>query len=161
MKIPDKISDRIAELGMQVFDDQITRQDAAEDLAGKIRADDGIFLVAILTEWSRKKIHAWLIAKTRDFGVKGAAAGQQRLPFEDLPPQLEIGIGRTAHQNVMTGRDWDNALAIWKNRHIEAEASFRRFERCYNLIRPLLDDTDLTTADVIDQLPPDLQSDAL
>jgi hypothetical protein len=151
IKIPAWLSDKIVELGMQVVADEISHQDAAEELAGKIRADNGVVLMQILSDWSKNKIKVWIANKSRDHSQEREVAGQPRLPFEELPPHLEIAPGRLAHQNVMTGRDWDNALAIWKNRMVEAENSYKRFLRCYDAIRPLLTG-DVTTADVAGQI---------
>jgi hypothetical protein len=38
------------------------------------------------------------------------------VPFPDLPVFLEIAPGVEKHQAKMTGRDWDNALAISRAR---------------------------------------------
>lgn len=63
-----------------------------------------------------------------------------------------VGIGRMAHQSVMTGKDWDNALAFYANRLEHAEIGFKAIKNAYEEVRPFLVDETTTTADVADKV---------
>jgi len=152
MKIPQWMMERLADLGQQILDDEITISDAGDELAGKIMADDRALALAVLSEFTKRRLRQWVYARIRDKMGDRQVAAQLVLPFPDLPVRLEVAPGREVHQNVMTARDWDNARAIWRNRRDQAEVSFQKFEVIYERIRPLLTDETLTTADVINQL---------
>jgi hypothetical protein len=150
---------QLAETGEQIVANSATTREAAEDLADKINANEPATAQAVLIHWLTGQLKVWTYKRVRDHFQEDEIPGQATLPCPELPPHLEIGIARTAHQNVMTARDWDNALAIYRNRRDQAEVSFQAVERRYNQIRPLLIDDTLTTADVIDRLPPESPQD--
>lgn len=154
MKTPIWCLEHIAELGQAVMDDQLTASEASEDLAEKIFKKDRPLASAILADWSRRKLRSWVYDKMRDnFSVEDDRSnGQDMLPFPDLPPKLEVAPDRYVGQRSMTGHDWDMALHIWENRRDQAQISYDRFKRRYDQIRPLLDEEDLTTGDVVDKL---------
>jgi hypothetical protein len=154
MRVPADVQAKIAELGQRVLDDDASEVDIGEEGAGWLQRNQPIVTLAVLSEWWRRRTRSWIYAQTRAaLGLDGDDDGQLTLPFPELHSYLEIAPGLKKHQSVMTGRDWDNTVAIYRNRRDQAEVMFRQIERRYHQIRDLLVD-DLTTADVMDRLAP-------
>ena len=155
---PQWVSDRLTEIAHDVLNDRLTVQDASEDLAGKIESQDKPLALDVISDkcksWIKQEMHRLVRVATRiiDDEERSGQGAMMPLPFPWLPAYLEIAPGRSVHQRVMTGPDWDHAKAIWQNRFDQAKISLEGFERAYELIRDLLTDETLLTADVIDQL---------
>lgn len=152
IKKPQWLLERIAELGDDIRQDRLMSSEAADELSEKILAEDRPLALAIIAEKSKSWLKTWAYQKIRDDFSENEALGQQVLPFPELPAHLEIAPATFKHQRVMTGKDWDNAEAIWKNRRDQAEVSYQLFHRVYERIRPLLADETLTTEDVTEDL---------
>jgi hypothetical protein len=155
------VSDRLTELAHDILNDKLTLFDGAESLAAKIDIQDKPLALEVITDkcksWIKQEMHSLVRAATRIVGDE-ERAGQGALfplPFPWLPAYLEIAPGRTVHQRVMTGPDWDHAKAIWQNRFDQAAISLEGFRRAYEMIRGLLPDETTMTGDVIDHLPID------
>jgi hypothetical protein len=154
MKIPAEVQEKIVELGARVLDDDASEVDIGEEGGRWLRDRSPMFALAVLAEWWRRRTRSWIYSQTRAVLSDDDDAGEQlALPFPELHPYLQIAPGLKKHQSVMTGRDWDNTLAIYRNRSEQAEVMFRQVERRYHQVRDLLVD-DLTTADILDRLAP-------
>lgn len=152
VRLSTEILGKIAELGRKVIDDDGTDLDHAEDLALWLGKQHPIVVRELVADWGRKQIRGWIFRQTREnLSDPNPREEQQSLPFPELRPHLETAPGVLKHQRVMTGPDWDAALAIYRNRRDQAEISLRQLERRYNQIRPHLKG-ELTTADVLDQV---------
>ncbi|HKV67856.1 MAG TPA: hypothetical protein VJN72_07190 [Gaiellales bacterium] len=155
MKVPSEVQAKIAELGQRVLADDASEFDIGEQGAGWLIRSQPIFALGVLSEWWRKRTRQWIYSQTRVALSEDDGDGEQLvLPFPELHPYLQIAPGTKKHQSVMTGRDWDNTLAIYRNRRDQAEVLFRHIERRYHQVRDLLGDDELTTADVVDRLAP-------
>jgi len=154
MKVPAEVQQKIAELGQRVLDDDASEVDIGEEGGTWLNKKQPVFALGVLSEWWRKRTRSWIYSQTRlALGDGEDDTGQLALPFPELHPHIEIAPGTLKHQRMMTGRDWDNALAIYRNRRDQAEVAFRALERRYHQVRDLLVG-DLTTEDVIEQLAP-------
>jgi hypothetical protein len=154
VRIPLEVQEKIVEMGTRVLSDDASEVDLGEECAVWLRERNPVFALIVLADWARKRIRSHVYAAARAaVGDDGDNDGQLVLPFPELHPWLEIAPGRKCHQSAMTGRDWDNALAIYRNRKEQAEVSYRELERRYHQIRHLLVD-ELTTADIMDRLVP-------
>jgi len=152
------VSDRLTEVAHDILNDTLTVADAAEEIAGKIQSQDKPLALSIITEkcksWIKQEMHRLVRSATRivEDEERTGQGAMMPLPFPWLPAYLEVAPGRTVHQRVMTGPDWDHARAIWQNRYDQAKLSLEGFERAYDLIRDLFADEVTITADVIDML---------
>jgi hypothetical protein len=154
VKVPLEVLEKIATLGRGVLDEDASEVDLGDDLALWLRDRQPMFALAVLNDWSRRRIKMWVQSQLgRVLGNDEDEDGQLVLPFPELHSYLEISPGTKKHQSVMNGHDWDNALAMYKNRWTNAEVQFRDLERCYHRVRPFLVEG-LTTADIIDRLIP-------
>ncbi|HEY2300804.1 MAG TPA: hypothetical protein VGH66_02875 [Acidimicrobiales bacterium] len=154
MRIPLEVKEKIAELGARVLSDDANEVDIGEEGAGWLLRQMPVVARGVLAEWWRNRTRSWIYSQTRvALSEDDDSDGQLVLPFPELHPYLEIAPGLKKHQSVMTGRDWDNTVAIYRNRRDQAEVMFRQLERRYHQIRDLLVD-DLTTLDVMDRLIP-------
>lgn len=142
--IPAAVQNKVQELGQAILDGNKATASASAELAKYIQDGWADFAKEIVGDWSRRRLQSWKAAVTD--------SGQIQIPFPDLPARLEIAPGKLAPQGGMTGPDWDNAKAIWRNRRDQAEIGWQTFERRYNQVRPLLTDPALTTTDVLDGL---------
>jgi hypothetical protein len=155
MRIPTEVQEKIIELGHRVLDDDVSEVDIGEEGAGWLNRAQPVFALAVLSEWWRRRTRSWVYSQTRTaLGMGEDDDGQLVLPFPELHPYLEIAPGLKKHQSVMTGRDWDNTIAIYRNRRDQAEVMFRQIERRYHQVRDLLVDEVTTTADILDRLAP-------
>lgn len=153
IKKPAWILDLLADKGQDLLDDKATVGDCSEEIAGKILANDHPLATEIIVEKAKSWLKQWMYEQVRH-AMEDRESGQERLevPFRELSPYLEVAPGRLVHQNKMNGKDWDNALAIYRNRAEQADTSLSILQRIYDRIRPLLTDEVLTTADVVDML---------
>lgn len=152
------VHEKLGDAAHDILNDQATITDAAEELAGKIVANDKPFTIVIVADkcrqWLKQEMTSLVRAATKITNDE-ESTGQEALmplPFPWLPAYLEVAPGRTVHQRVMTGPDMDRAKAIWQNRRDQAELGYRGFERAYELVRSLLADDVTTVADVVDEL---------
>lgn len=153
MKVPAEVQEKIAELGKAVLDDEASEADIGEQGALWLEHHSHVFALDVLAEWWRGRTRSWVYQQTRNVLRAPADGVQLPLPFEELPAQLEVGVARFAHQSVMRLKDWENCLAIYRNRRDQAEVLYRRIERALHTLRPLLEvDEELTTADVMDKV---------
>jgi len=155
MRVPAEVQEKIAELGLRVLDDDASEVDIGEEGAGWLNRAQPVFALAVLSDWWRRRTRSWIYSQTRAAlsTDEEEEDGQLVLPFPELHSYLEIAPGLKKHQSVMTGRDWDNTVAIYRNRRDQAEVMFRQVERRYHQVRDLLTD-DMTTADIVDRLAP-------
>ena len=156
MKVPTEVQHKVAELGARILDDDASEVDISEEGALWLRERSPIFALTVLAEFWRRRTRSWVYSQVRTALAEDAGEdedGQLVLPFPELHPYLEIAPGLKKHQSVMTGRDWDNTIAIYRNRYDQAEIALRQVERRYHQVRDLLVD-DLTTADVLTHLAP-------
>jgi hypothetical protein len=153
MKVPLSVQDKIADLGRTILEDDASEVDIGEDGARWLQKHNPAFALDVLAEWWRKRTRSWVYGQTREALGDESGGEQLVLPFTELHPYLEVAPGVQKHQSVMTGRDWDNTLAIYRNRRDQAEVLFRQIERRHHQIRHLLIE-DLTTADIIHRLEP-------
>jgi hypothetical protein len=151
VKVPTDVQVKIEELGKRALNEDASEVDLGEEGAGWLQKNQPLVALGILSEWFRGRVRSWVYSQTR--GALDGESEQEQLvlPFSELPPYIEIAPGMKKHQRMMTGRDWDNALAIYRNRRDQAEVSFRALERCHREVRPLLVG-DLRTADILGQL---------
>jgi len=138
-------------VGKDVLAGHADREEAEGSLHDQI-TDDADFADEIISDFARRELRKWikhqLRAHYQSDGSTVTLKDEDELLFDYLPPHLEVGIGRMAHQSVMTGKDWDNTIAVYENRLEQAEISYKAVRRAYDEIRPLLTDETLTTADV-------------
>lgn len=151
MKIPTDVLTKVAQLGKAVLENDGTDQDAGQRLAVWLLRHHPVVIREIAADWGRKRVRGWIYQQTRAAMPNPDSDEQQLLPFAELHPHLEVAPGILKHQRVMTGPDWDAALAIYRNRREQADISLRLLEGAYDRVRPLLEG-ELTTADVLDQL---------
>lgn len=150
MKIPASVHAKITELGQHVLDGDETEVDIAESGGIWLRDKEPRFALTVLTEWWRGRTKSWVYTQTRGALGSDQEPGQQMsIPFPELPALLEVGIGRVAHQNVMTRQDWENTRAIYRNRANQAALLHRHVERAWLEVAPFLTSDDMTTADAL------------
>jgi hypothetical protein len=151
VKVPNDVQNKVIELGKKVITEEASDVDIGEEGADWMLGHAPIFSAELLADWWRKRTRQWIYQQTRDALADGDGDAGNPLPFPELHAYLEVSPGVMKHQNVMTGKDWDNCLAMYENRKTQATVLFRQVKRCYDQVRPHLV-ADLTTADVIDRL---------
>ncbi len=151
MRYPRWFATAMEKVGKDVLAGHADREEAEGSLHDQI-TDDADFADEIISDFARRELRKWikhqLRAHYQSDGSTVTLKDEDELLFDYLPPHLEVGIGRMAHQSVMTGKDWDNTIAVYENRLEQAEISYKAVRRAYDEIRPLLTDETLTTADV-------------
>jgi hypothetical protein len=151
VRFPKWFATALEKIGKDVLAGHAERAEAEESLHDQI-TDDEQFTDEIITEFARRELRKWIKHQLRTHyqsdGSTVTLKDEEQLLFDFLPPHLEIGIGRLAHQSVMTGKDWDNTVAVYENRLEQAEISYKAVRRAYDEVRPLLVEESLTTADV-------------
>lgn len=156
MRVPQWFGTALEKIGKDVLAGHSDREEAEASLHEQITDSDENFADEIIRDWIRKQLRNWIKHQLRTHyrqeGDSLVLKEEGNLLFDYLPPYLEGGIGRMVHQNVMTGKDWDNALAFYQNRMEQAEISYKAIKRAYDEVRPLLTDESLTTADVAEQI---------
>lgn len=146
MKTPSWFRERLADRGPLVLQEDITEEQAAAAIADLILSRDPVFAKAILAEYSRKKLEAWVASHRPASSVLGSN-GQTDL-FPDLPRKVEVSPGRFAAQAVMTRHDWETAATQARTKANNADGFAEKIERARDLVVPLLTDDSMTTADV-------------
>ena len=155
MRVPKWFATALEKIGKDVLAGHADRAEAEASIHDQI-TDDKEFADEIIADFARKELRKWIKHQLRTHyqsdGSTVTLKDEEQLLFEFLPPHLEVGIGRLAHQAVMTGKDWDNTIAVYENRLEQAEISYRAVRRAYDEVRPLLVEEALTTADVAPQV---------
>jgi hypothetical protein len=149
MKTPTWFRAGLADQGPLVLQGDITEEEAADRLADLIFAKNEGLVRGIVVEFARRKVEGWTsshqpaTALVRDDG--------QTDLFPGLPRKVEVSPGRFAAPAVMTGHDWDTALACAEAKEKNASGHAEKIRVVYDKVRPLLTDESLTTADVWNQ----------
>jgi hypothetical protein len=150
VKVPEEVRAKIAELGVRVIDEGDDLVDIGS--ASAIWLADTEFGLTILATWIRKEVRTWVGIQARAIVDSPEATGQLVLPIPDLPAYLEVAPGVKKHQRMMTRRDWENTVAIYRNRRDQAEILWRQIEQWWERLERLLPDDETTTADIMGEL---------
>jgi hypothetical protein len=155
VRVPKWFATALEKIGKDVLAGHLEREDAEASIHDQISGDQD-FADEVLADFARRELRKWikhqLRAHYQSDGSSVTLKDEEQLLFDFLPPHLEVGIGRLAHQSVMNGKDWDNTIAVYENRLEQAEISYRAVRRAYDEVRPLLIGESLTTADVAPQV---------
>jgi hypothetical protein len=148
VKKPQEVQEKIAELGTRLVDE-------GDDLvvigdAGALWLAQRDFGLIVLAAWMSKEVRTWIGQQANRTARE--AGGQLALAIPDLPPYLEVMPGVLKHQRAMTRHDWQNTVAIYRNRRDQAEILCRRLEEAWERLRPLLRDDGTTTAEIMGAL---------
>lgn len=147
MGSPAWLRERIGAVVGQVRAGNLSFTEGAASLAGEILADqDMAFAVAVMYAGRRM----------RRLARATVLIDEQPSLFPDLPG---LGIVLETRVNVfkaiaaMTAADWDGALKQIETKERSATAQAERVRAAYRVVRPLLTEPDMTTADVIALAP--------
>lgn len=154
MRIPNWLQTELDSLGRKVLSGETSRDDAVALLTDEIFERDEVLVHDVTEDFSRKRLRDWVKSQLRTYYAEDVEENgpQQAELFPWLPRLLETSPGRFAHVNAMTGTDWDSALRQAEVKADNAASYAKAIKRAYDLVRPLLTEDKLTTADIADRL---------
>ena len=150
-RVPTWFALRLADIGVQVRDGELSLRAGAAVLADEINAD-GNASHAVAAAYALKRLRPW--TRTPE------CAGQLYL-FRDLPglgATLEVSINRFKPVAEMTADDWLRAVRQIEVKERNAIAQADRVRAAYARVRALLTDPDTTTGAVAGRIPSPLRS---
>lgn len=111
MKIPRALMIEIERLGRLIFQGEISYEEALDALEPFLHKEEYRLLTSeILRKFLRRQIKTWLTSQIATI-AEDEESGQQPLWAADLPPYIEIAVATRKHQNAMTIKDWEAAVA--------------------------------------------------
>lgn len=154
MKLPSEFKAELELLGKKVVAEDISRDDAAQQLASKTfgKAHRHVLEGIVFNFW-RGQVNSWIrawLASLTDAEREQATGIVPLFPW--LPELIEVAPGRFVHQNAMRADDIRRAVVQAQTKADNATGYAKRIARLAEAALPLMPDEATTLADIAERL---------
>lgn len=140
--VPPRISAEVEKQALLVLQGELSYEEAIDPIENLLEKEEyALFVRTIHRTWARSQMEHWIRAK-RIAALRSPTdedVEQLPLPFPDLQPRVEIGIGRFVHQSVMTREEWDMAVHMAETKASNAAGHLERVIRARDTAIVMLD----------------------